>query len=193
MARTLARRPLRVPCDRARYLESDAMHETGAKIFATKLKRQSFEEDLAKIVRHHLRCLHDLVELAIGKCNRAHKVGDGGCSGGGEGGVALARRAARSRRRSSRSASSSCWRNSSARCQSSPEPMYAGRNHCRRRPRWTRVAPMQRRARAASVSASMRNSKFVRPDGFEPSSTPPRKPVPSKSLENFEAPRAKAT
>src|ERR1700756_5953872 len=83
MARTLARRPLRVPCDRARYLESDAMHETGAKIFATKLKRQSFEEDLAKIVRHHLRCLHDLVELAIGKCNRAHKVGDGGCSGGG--------------------------------------------------------------------------------------------------------------
>src|SRR5215831_14229003 len=63
----LARRPLRVPCDRARYLESDAMHETGAKVFATELKRQSFEEDLAKIVRHHLRRLHDLVEFAIAK------------------------------------------------------------------------------------------------------------------------------
>jgi hypothetical protein len=43
------------------------MHHAGTESFTAKLSRHPLKENVAKMPRHHLRCLHDLVKLAIAK------------------------------------------------------------------------------------------------------------------------------
>ena len=54
------------------------MHKAVTEVFAAKLSGQPLEEDATQIEGHDLRCLLDLVHLAIGKRDRNHALTDQG-------------------------------------------------------------------------------------------------------------------